>query len=303
MSSLFAVVLNWNNYQDTKECVDSLLNSSINLAGIVLVDNASTDGSPEKLKREFKDKAYIHFINNPMNYGFAKGVNVGIRFALESGADYVFLLNNDALVSTDCIEKLYEALASIPNGGIAGPRIFYYKEPQKIWAGESYFSPIKLGIYSPQKNKIDRGLSEEIKEVSFVTGCAMLIKREVFESIGLFDEDYYFYNEDVDFCLRTLKAGFKILHVPSAKVWHKIGSTSESRTSEFYMYNLAFSHILLLRKNFSGFGFIYGIFLVLLVYTPFRILQIMRGSRSSKAMFAWIRGVRDGFLKDIKREE
>ncbi len=300
-TKIFTVVPTWNNYLDTKECIESLLKSSVNLAGIVIVDNASKDGSAERLKQDFKNQTSVHFNGNAENYGFAKGVNVGIRFALEKGAEYVLLLNNDAVINVDCIEKLYEALINEPKAAIAGPKILYYKMPQRIWTGESNFSYSKTGIISLQKNKIDDSKDRTIKEVSFLTGCAMLIRKSPFEKIGFFDEDYFFYYEDLDFCLRTLKAGFKLLYVPSAKVWHKIGTKSESRTSEFYVYHMGRSHILLLRKNFSKLYMIYGVILIFFLYTPFRILQIIHGSKSCKAILGWFRGICDGFFRHIKR--
>jgi hypothetical protein len=299
--TICAVVLNWNNYRDTKECVESLLKSSLPLAAVIIVDNASKDGSNDKLKRDFKDFASVYFIENPDNYGFAKGVNMGLRFALEKGAEYVLLLNNDAVINVDCIEKLYEALINEPKAAIDGPKILYYKMPQRIWTGESNFSYLKTGIISLQKNKIDDGKDRAIKEVTFLTGCTMLIKKSLFEKIGFFDEDYFFYYEDVDFCLRTIKGGFKILYVPSAKVWHKIGTTSETRTSEFYVYHMGRSHILFLRKNFSGFYFIYGVMLVFFFFTPFRILQIIHGSKSCKAVLGWFRGIFAGFSQSIMK--
>lgn len=299
--SLYAIILNWNNYTDTRECIESLLRSSYSPTRIVLVDNGSSDGSIEQLQRDYTRDARVHIIRNKANYGFACGVNIGIRYALDQGAELVFLINNDATVDQNCIQVLIESVERDDDAGIAGPRIFYYADPERIWQGGGRFSLLKTGVVDYEKNKLAISCSEETREVTFLTGCAMLIKREVFEKIGLFDEDYFFYEEDVDFCLRAKRAGFKLLYVPKAKAWHKIKNIAKDRTSPFVLYHLARSRILNLRKNFSTPYFLYGLFIHLLLYTPFRFLQVIQGSRSLKSVWAWLRGTWSGLRHPLGR--
>jgi GT2 family glycosyltransferase len=292
-------VLNWNNYIDTRECIESLRQSSYPLEKIILIDNASQDGSIELLQKEYGKSVDIHIIRNNANYGFAGGVNVGIRYALKQGAKLIFLVNNDAIVDVSCIKNLYTAMKESSNIGIAGPRIFYYKESKRIWHGGGFFNWFKTGMVVPEKDKLVEECETKTKEVTFLTGCAMLIKREVFETIGLFDEDFFLYGEDMDFCLRAFKARFKLLYVPSAKVWHKIETVAKSRTAPFILYHMARSRILWLRKNFSWLYFLYGLLVHLLLYTPFRFLQIIQGSRSLESMWAWLRGTWAGLICKI----
>ncbi|MBT9138509.1 MAG: N-acetylglucosaminyl-diphospho-decaprenol L-rhamnosyltransferase [Syntrophomonadaceae bacterium] len=294
-----AIVLNWNNYIDTKECIESLQQSCLKLFGVVVVDNGSQDGSSERLQQDFSECSHIKFIRNESNYGFARGVNVGIRYALDQNAEYIFLLNNDAIVDKNCIGHLFAEVNKDPFVGIAGPRIFYYKDPQRIWQGGGYFSRIKTGVINPEKNKLAVEFSEETKYVTFLTGCAMLIKCEVFEKIKCFDEDYFFYNEDLDFCLRAMRAGFRLFYVPEAKVWHKIENIAKDRTTPFVLYHLAKGNILLLRKNFRTAYFLYGFLVHLLGYTPYRMMQIIRGSRSTAALLAWMKGTWAGLTSHI----
>lgn len=296
---IYAIVLNWNNYADTRECIESIRMSSYSITQIVLVDNASNDGSIEQLQGDYAEDTALHIIRNEANYGFARGVNVGIRYAFACGADFVFLLNSDAIIDRRCIQVLASSLEANAMVGIAGPRIFYHAHPDRIWQGGGYLSLIKTGVVNPEKNRLRPPSAEqieEIKEVGFLTACAMLIKSQVVEKVGLFDEDFFFYGEDVDFCIRVTRAGFKLLYVPQAKSWHKIKNIAKDRTSPFVMYHLARSRLLVLRKNFSIVYFAYGLLVHLILYTPYRMLQIMWGSRSLSAAKAWTKGTWDGII-------
>jgi len=291
------IIVNWNTKDLLQNCLNSIYKTVQDIAfEIIVVDNASHDGSMEKLERNFPS---LHFIENPVNYGFAKGMNVGSQYALSQGAEYVFLLNNDAVIDIDCIKVLFSMLKD-DSAGIAGPRIFYYKQPQKVWQGGGYFSRLKTGVVVPEKNKLIDKCNEELRQVTFLTGCAMLIKREVFEKVGLLDEDYFLYEEDVDFCLWAARAGFKLLYVPSAKMWHKIETIPKDRTSPFILYHMARSRIIFLRKNFSWPYFLYGLLIHLLLYTPFRFLQIILGSRSLKSVWAWLHGTWAGLWQPLQ---
>jgi len=265
------------------------------------VDNGSQDGSIHKLQNDFADDPMIFFIFNKSNLGFSAGVNVGIRFAMAMGADFIFLINNDAIIDKECLSELLMAMNENPLVGIAGPRIFYHRNPQKISTGAGYFSYLKAGLLIPEKNKYVWKCNGANKYVTFLSGCAMLIKREVFEKIGLFDEDYFFYEEDLDFCLKTMRKGFVILYVPSAKVWHKIESIIKDRTNSFVMYHRARSRIIWLYKNFSTHYFLYGLLINFIVYMPYRICQIVLGLKSIGIAKAWFKGTWAGLVIIMKR--
>ncbi len=297
---IYAVVLNWNNYLDSRECIEFLRKSSFPFARIILVDNGSKDGSIEQLQKEYSKDDTVYIIKNKANYGFARGMNIGIQYALEHGAEMVFLINNDAVVDIRCIEKLCIAMETCSNVKIVGPSIFYYTDPERIWHGGGYFSLVKTGVVVPEKDKFANKCYEKNRQVTFLTGCAMLVRREVFEKIGLLDEDYFLYGEDVDFCLRALRAGFKLLYVPSAKVWHKIETIAKDRTSPFVLYHMARSRIICLRKNFSWPYFLYGLFIHVLLYTPFRFLQVIQGSRSLRSIWAWLYGTWAGIWQPLQ---
>lgn len=294
-----AIILNWNNYPNTRDCIESLRRSSCELSMIILIDNNSQDDSLNKLKRDYSDNEKIAFFKNDHNMGFAKGVNVGIKRALEEGVEFIILVNNDAVLDENCIAILTRELNSRNKSGLAGPLINYYYTPKKIWQAGGRFSKIKSGLVIPYKNKSDRYIDFDTKEVSFLSGCVLMIKRELLDTIGLFDENFFFYGEDLDLCLRTASSGYKILFVPQAKALHKVTNIAKDRTSEFVMYNLAKSTIICIKKHFSKAYLYYALFMQITVYSFYRLWQISRGTRSINSYFAWIKGIAEGFYTKI----
>lgn len=228
---IFVVIPSWNLKDDLIACVKSLFDSSIIYQlRIVVVDNASTDGTVEALHQEFG--RMVEVISCEENLGFAYAVNTGARFALQAGADFILILNNDTVVDTQMVERLAKSLNQDPDVGIVGPIVYYFEPADRVWwiGDRQLFGPPLTWKVSPSR------LGSTPFRVSYVTGCAMLVKREVFESIGWFDEDYQMYFEDADFCQRARVAGFEILVVPQAKMWHKVSSSTRKAVPKRICY-------------------------------------------------------------------
>ncbi len=296
MVKITAIVLNWNNFADTFECIISLKSSVVQFYKIIIVDNNSTDGSFEALEDCFSGDETLILIRNEQNVGFAAGVNRGIRMAISLGSDFVFLINNDAIIEPDTILHLLEAFDN--KTGISGPRIYYYDNRSKIWQGGGYFSYLKAGLRVPEKNSEVEVFSKNT-EVSFLTGCAMLISMKCINEVGLFNENYFFYYEDVDYCIRTIRKGLKLIYVPQAKVLHKIRDVKKERTSPFVFFHLARSFVIF-TSNFNILYFLYSILLHFLVYTPYRIYQVLSGSKNIQSIKAWFKGTIEGLKFIIK---
>lgn len=281
--NITAIILNYKNYQDVCACIESLekqdLNSEDSLK-ILIIDNNSEDGSTEKLKQQFPQHSYIF---NKKNFGFAKGVNQGIDLSYNN-SDYFLLVNNDAELSPDCLKKLLE---TSKGNDLIGPTIFYKQNPEIIWQEGGYFLKNKMGITIPRKNK--KLISEETKNVDFISGCIMLIPKKIIDTIGKFDENFFFYGEDLDFCLRAKKAGFSIIYRADAKSWHNIKSIAENRTNPFVLKNLAYSYLLIIKKHFYNRRF-YGLILFIFIYTPFRFYQIIKGKNNWRNLESWLQG-------------
>jgi GT2 family glycosyltransferase len=223
---LHVVLLNWNLPDDTIQCVDSI---RVNLppdVEIIIVDNGSTDDSATLLGERFGSQ--VKLIENLQNLGFAGGVNVGIRYALEKGAQSVLLLNNDTTVHPDMISHLVSAAAEHPRAGVVGPVIYYYNRPQRIWRfGDREYRWLPVPVQLP--NHLVSKAKPAAFQVDYVTACAMLIRREVLERVGLFDTRYFMYFEDADFCRRVRQAGYEIWCIPEARMWHKVSLSARKQ--------------------------------------------------------------------------
>lgn len=214
------VIPTWNLKNDLLACVESLLNSSLDSFYIYVIDNGSTDGTVEALHSAFRQNVKV--IACPKNRGFAYAVNKGIDSALQAGTEFVLILNNDTIVETHMLEHLIEAFKRRPTVGVVAPVIFYYEPADLIWRiGDRQFwgPPLSWRISATNINS-------DLLGVDYVTGCAMLVRKEVFAAIGKFDENYAMYFEDADFCQRARVAGFDIIVNPAAKLWHKVSKST-----------------------------------------------------------------------------
>lgn len=229
---LTVVILNWNLYDDTAACVESVQAASVDGVRILVVDNGSDDGSPDRLAARFGDQ--IEILHNACNEGFAAGNNQGLARALQSGAQSVLILNNDTVIDPAMLRTLLEAVEAAPAYHLVGPAIFYESDPQQVWRlGDRYAGRLHLPR-AVGAQELDRA----VIPVDFLTGCALLVQRQVFETIGLFDPRYTFYFEDADFCERARRAGFQLACIPAARMWHKV-SRSADKVSTRSRYNQA----------------------------------------------------------------
>ena len=269
-AKIAVIILNWNQTDLTLACLKSVFQSrtdgQIEIEAIV-VDNGSTDDSKKRLKeiqekrnlfRQGRDEIEIlrskfpnfKVIFNKENLGFAGGNNVGIRYALKNKADFIFILNNDTEIKDNCILNLWKTFLEEEKIGLVSPKIYYApgfefhkKRYQKkdlgrvIWyAGGKIDWDNVLGRHLGV-DEVDQGQYEKRKENEFATGCAFMAKRAVFEDVGLFDERFCLYLEDLDFSYRVAKAGFKLVFNPQAVVWHKnAGSSSAGSALQTYYF-------------------------------------------------------------------
>lgn len=248
-SSIATIVINWNLKSLTTRCLESLEKSSMRVRTIV-VDNGSRDGSVTHLRKRFPD---IELISSATNIGFGSACNLAIQQALQDpGCDFVFLLNNDAILHPRAVSMLYQAAESYPRAGIFGPKIYYSGQRDQIWYAGSQQRSGVLAAKVPGRGKIDRGQFDECRQVDYVFGASMFIRRQVFERIGLFDERYFLYLEDLDFCLRARQAGFQLLYTPQACVWH-VGSASTAQNLAMRRFHHVRSTLLFLSKHITWF--------------------------------------------------
>lgn len=241
---VFVIILNYNGKNTIKTCLDSVYKSDYPNFEVVVVDNASRDGSFELAKNYF---SRAHFILNEKNVGFAAGNNVAIRFALEKFADYIFLLNNDATVEENTLSKLVATAESDEKTGILSPVV--YRSDGEIWFAAGRIKWLKMKAIHEFSVGTDRMVETHncaFLRTDFVSGCAMFIKKDVFQEIGLLDEKYFLYYEDADFCLRARRKEFKCAVVPGARVIHHERS---EKNMEDKTYWLVLSGLIFFKKN------------------------------------------------------
>jgi GT2 family glycosyltransferase len=252
MKKVFACVLNYNGFKDTIECVESLLQSNYTNLSIVIIDNGSTDGSAFRLKNKFPS---ITLIESKENLGYAGGNNLGISWALREGADYIFILNNDTIVSYDCIER-FVFWSEILKDNVLGGSVYTYEKKDELQHFGGVWD-LKKGKF---KNLPDENFStDKIQELDFLTGCSLFIPRNVFLKTGLFEEAFFLYYEEIDWCFRARSLSFKLFFCPEPKIWHK-----ESRSfahpkppQSYYQWR---NRLLFVERNFSKSYFLFYLF-------------------------------------------
>lgn len=224
---VWIVILAWNNYEDTAECLRSLRALTYRPYNVLLVDNGSIDRTPQKVRALFPE---VTILENGMNLGVPSGYNVGFRYTLQHGADYVLMLNNDTIVDPTMLTHLVEADQG-QCAGILVPVAYHYYRRDRVWSAGARprrFPPaivMEKRLFSP-KNGYHR--------LEYAIGCSILISRAAFESAGLLDETIRFMWEDLDLSKRVRDAGLEIFQVPAAKMWHKVSRTSRPETALFW---------------------------------------------------------------------
>jgi GT2 family glycosyltransferase len=222
--SLVTCVLNWNRPDDTIACVESLLASEAADQHVLVVDNGSSDDSIARLRARFGSA--IEVLATGANRYYAGGMNAGIERAMSLNADLILLLNNDTVVAPDAVSWLVAAAEARPDAGILAPAVYYLGERRRFWSLGSRRSPWRPFPAEVGRGAVDRGEYTTPMRVDFVTGCAMLICREVVERIGLLDEGYRFYFEDADYCARARAAGYDVLVEPRARIYHAVAQSA-----------------------------------------------------------------------------
>ncbi len=298
--SVAIIILNWNGYEVTRQCLKCYY--KLNLGHqIILVDNGSNDESGKNLAHEFPQLEFVPLANN---LGFAGGNNIALRRVIDQGYSFVLLLNNDTSFHEDFITPLTDYMISHPKVGAIQPKIFYHFKPDIIWnAGTIYHSfigmPKTIG-----ENSVDEGAFDQLKQVDWLTGCAMLIRTSILSSVGLLDERFFAYYEDVDLSIRIRRAGHQLVFFPYVKIYHIAGQSlrlnkpnSEGYLQPiFHFYNLR-NQLYVMRKHLLWFhkptAFTFVIFrdLAIVLYFIFRF-------RFQKSHMAW-KGLIQGLISPI----
>jgi GT2 family glycosyltransferase len=241
------IVSSRKNPDDTIATVASLRRMTYDRYRVMVVDNGSGDDSVERIRAAYPNLAIV---KNANNLGFAAGNNVGIERLLDAGCDYVLLLNDDAEVAEDTLERLVAVAESDPHIGFVGPTICYFDQPRTIWSAGGMVSPNGQPSHLDDLTEIGAP-GQPPRDVDYVTGCAILARRELLDRIGPMDGRFFLYFEETEWCARARQAGYRVVHVPDAVMWHKLTPTARV-FSRNYLYLMTRNRLLFLRCSGAG---------------------------------------------------
>jgi GT2 family glycosyltransferase len=219
MADVVAIILNYKRSSDTIECVDALQRTLYPALKIIVVDNASPDGSIREIQSAFPA---LEIVNSGRNGGYAGGMNFGIKLALELKPEYLFLANSDTVVERDVIATLVAVMAKNPKAAAVTGTIRYHDAPERIWCADGDINFWRASTFYrtelPARRRIRNG---GVVPVTFISGCAFLVRASALHEAGIFDERFFMYLEDSELCSRFIRKGFELLYVPSVTILHK----------------------------------------------------------------------------------
>ncbi len=287
---LAVILVNYNGKDYNEACIESVRANRIDgEVRIIVVDNASADGSMQTLRKRYAGEEGVELLELDDNYGFSYANNAGIRRAKEWGADAVLLLNNDTEIADTMLKELLACAVRHPDSMIA-PKIYYSDDRKRIWSAGGSVSPVIRKVRHIGLNQEDRGQYEEERRIFFATGCCLFLPMQVIARAGLLDERFFLYYEDTEYSFRLRKLGIDIFYCPQAVMYHKVGASSRGADSPLCAYYIARNWLLCSRLRQ---GRRYPLFLVYYVInrTACCILWLLQ-KRGALVRATWL-GIRD----------
>lgn len=295
------ILVNWNSFNVTNDCINSLKKISSPTFQIIVADNGSEDNSGAKLLTLHPE---IILLQLPENRGFTGGNNAGLQYSLENGYEYSIMLNNDTFVEPDFLSILAHYLDHHPEAGAVQPRIFYHHNRKLLWNGGSYFNRVLGYTYTKGEAKPDSPEYHYEKKVDWVTGCAFFVRNSLLRQTGLLAENMFIYSEDVDLSFRIHKLGYSLVYLPSSVIYHISGMSNTARTRGKEGFVSAWAHyqnqrnrIWILKKYipwyFAPTAITFNFFYILLVIGYFAL------RRRFTKLKAVLQAVRDGLKGSI----
>jgi len=296
------IILTWNRVDDIVMCLESFADVHYPNLEVVVVDNDSADDTVETVRERF---AWARLIVNDDNLGYVGGNNVGIRYALANGAEYVFILNSDTKMTPTCLEELVRVMQADRRIGITGAKNLYMQNADYTWGkyGVLNWGPMLVRTHG----RFVRDYPEASpKAVDWVIGNGCMMSREALETVGIFDEDFFQVNEDVDWCVRARKLGYRVVYVDTAAIYHRGASSADlSKPIVFsYGYFLGRNAILFARKHANPvqwlrllFNMSLGVMMRISFFSAGAVLRAFGGQSH------FLNGMLDGFSGRLRRDK
>jgi GT2 family glycosyltransferase len=284
------VILNWNGKDMLQECLRSTSSLEYPSYDVVVVDNGSTDGSQDFVRHNFPE---AHLIENERNLGFAEGQNTGIRYAVRSGADFIFILNNDITLDQNVLRELVAAFEEDESIGIAGPILYHADRPTVVQKAGAMIS-----WRTGRAPYLGVGATSSVLSLKMIPVDSVgmfLAKPALFKRIGFFDARLVSYWEDTDLCLRAKKGGYRVVCVPAAKIWHKGGATA-TKVPGLRTYYLTRNRFWMEKKYASWGARVLFCLLFFLWIFWLNSVRFLFYEQNTKEFGAFLRGIHDGLI-------
>ncbi len=291
--TILAIILNWKQPELTIECVQVLQTSTYQALDILVIDNGSGDNSVELLQRKLPNCIILSL---PQNLGFAAGCNFGLRWAQDHKYRWAMLLNNDAFVTPNTLKLLMEATAT--DIGLLSPKIFYENQPEFLW-----FAGAKQHVYLLEMRETGQGEQDgpkwqKTRDVDYLVGTGLLVNIMAVSRVGLLDESYFMYYEDLDWSIRLRQAGLRLRLVANAHLFHRVSFSSGGQSTPTQLYYQAKSSVIFFSQHANK-GHPFLILLYRLGSTCKRVSNLL-WQRNMPALFAFLKGLKDGWQETKK---
>jgi GT2 family glycosyltransferase len=300
--SVAIILVNWNSYEFTNDCIISLKKATYPNYTIIVVDNGSVDESGLRLQENHPD---IVTLFSPDNKGFTGGNNMGFTYAIEHGYDYAMMLNNDTFVEANFIEPLVEYLETHPETGAVQPRIYFNHNRSLLWnGGNLYFYPIGWA-YTSGENQLPKPKHLVIKNMSWITGCAFMVRTSILKQIGLLASNMFIYSEDVDLSFRIRQLNYQLTYIPDSIIYHIAGSSNKKKVKDRegtvnpIVHYLNQRNRIWIQKMYSPWYCIPTVILFNFFYSTL-IMGYFAARRRPKKLMAVVNGIKDGIKGSIK---
>jgi len=291
-SNVSTVILNWNRKDYLLECIASVKDMDYPSDELIVVDNASTDGSADAVKEKYAD---VTIIENDKNYGAIGGKNIGLRYALKLEPEYIFMVDNDIVCSKDALSQLVAVLDKDKTAGMVGSMMYDHSKPDIILSAGGtidYTQNVSRGRGDGEK---DTGKFNKIEVVDYLWGGSLLVRKDVLERVGLFDEEFIgYWFEDTDLSVRVHKAGFKVLFNPHSKVWHRPHKVIEQFS--FRKKYLATRNAIRFMKKHANLGQWMKYLFYVILGLPYMFVRDLFIRRSVQGVWGKARGIIDGLF-------
>jgi len=294
---IFVLTLNWNGQEFILDCLESIKNLNFPVNQLVVVDNASSDDSVEIIKSKFPD---IKIIENKLNLGYSRGFNKGIEFSIANGADFILIMNNDTVIDKNALGELVKTIKTDEKIGFVSGKVLEHNYPNIIQT----VGRKKDFIYLISETHIgageeDIGQYDNIAEYDYIDDVFLLVRKEVINEVGGYDDSFFLYYEETDWCSRVRKAGFRIVCNPSAKIWHKGSLSTGGGMNSVKRYWLSRNQYLFIMRNGNKFQRFYFTIRNILVTLPTLIISYSIKGRID-LLFSLIKGNVSGLIWTLK---